>query len=34
MDEVFAIALTAPLPTRIPAPVVPEVTDAGDSRTH
>ncbi len=35
MDEVFAIALTGPLPTRIPAaPVVPEVTDAGDSRTH
>jgi len=35
MDEVLKIALTEPLPTRIPAaPVVPEVTDAGDTRTH
>jgi hypothetical protein len=35
MDEVLKIALTEPLPTRIPAAsVVPEVTDAGDTRTH
>jgi ATP-dependent Lon protease len=35
MDEVLKIALTEPLPARIPAaPVVPEVTDAGDTRTH
>jgi ATP-dependent Lon protease len=35
MDEVLKIALAGPLPARIPAaPVVPEVTDAGDSRTH
>jgi ATP-dependent Lon protease len=35
MDEVLKIALAGPLPARIPAaPVVPEVTDAGDTRTH
>jgi ATP-dependent Lon protease len=35
MDEVLKIALAGPLPARIPAaPVVPEVADAGDTRTH
>jgi ATP-dependent Lon protease len=35
MDEVLKIALTEPLPARIPAaPVVPEVADASDTRTH
>jgi ATP-dependent Lon protease len=35
MDEVLPIALVDPLPARIPAaPVTPEVTDAGDTRTH
>jgi ATP-dependent Lon protease len=35
MDEVLKIALAGPLPARIPAtPVVPEVTDASDTRTH
>jgi ATP-dependent Lon protease len=35
MDEVLKIALVGPLPARIPAtPVVAEVTDAGDTRTH
>jgi ATP-dependent Lon protease len=35
MDEVLKIALAGALPARIPAtPVVTEVTDAGDSRTH
>jgi len=35
MDEVLKIALAGPLPARIPAaPVVAEVTDAGDTRTH
>ena len=35
MDEVLKIALAEPLPARIPAtPVVAEVTDAGDTRTH
>jgi len=35
MDEVLKIALVEPLPARIPAaPVVPEVSDAGDTRTH
>jgi ATP-dependent Lon protease len=35
MDEVLKIALAGPLPARIPAaPVVPEVVDAGDTRTH
>jgi ATP-dependent Lon protease len=35
MDEVLKIALVSPLPARIPAtPVVAEVTDAGDTRTH
>jgi ATP-dependent Lon protease len=35
MDDVLKIALAEPLPARIPAsPVVPEVTDAGDTRTH
>jgi ATP-dependent Lon protease len=35
MDEVLKIALAEPLPARMPvAPVVPEVADAGDSRTH
>jgi len=35
MDEVLRIALVDPLPARIPAtPVVAEVTDAGDTRTH
>ena len=33
MDEVLKIALAGPLPARIPAaPVVAEVTDAGDTR--
>jgi ATP-dependent Lon protease len=35
MDEVLKIALVEPLPARIPAtPVVAEVADAGDTRTH
>jgi ATP-dependent Lon protease len=35
MDEVLKIALVDPLPARIPAaPVVAEVADAGDTRTH
>jgi ATP-dependent Lon protease len=35
MDEVLKIALAGPLPARnVPAPVVAEVTDAGDTRTH
>jgi ATP-dependent Lon protease len=35
MDEVLKIALAEPLPARIgTAPVVAEVTDAGDTRTH
>jgi ATP-dependent Lon protease len=35
MDEVLKIALAEPLPARIPAaPVVPDVADAGDTRTH
>src|SRR6187431_3342405 len=35
MDEVLKIALAAPLPATIPAtPVVAEVADAGDTRTH
>ena len=35
MDEVLKIALAERLPARIPAtPVVPEVADAGDTRTH
>jgi ATP-dependent Lon protease len=35
MDEVLKIALVGPLPARIPAaPVVAEVADAGDTRTH
>jgi ATP-dependent Lon protease len=35
MDEVLSIALVDPLPARIPAtPVVSEVADAGDTRTH
>jgi ATP-dependent Lon protease len=35
MDEVLKIALVDPLPGRIPAPpVVAEVTEAGDTRTH
>jgi len=35
MDEVLKIALAGPLPARIPAaPVVPEVSDASDTRTH
>jgi len=35
MDEVLKIALVEPLPARIPAaPVVSEVADAGDTRTH
>jgi len=35
MDEVLKIALVSPLPARIPAaPVVAEVADAGDTRTH
>jgi ATP-dependent Lon protease len=33
MDEVLKIALAGPLPVRIPAPVVPEVAEAGDTRT-
>jgi ATP-dependent Lon protease len=35
MDEVLKIALVDPLPARIPAaPVVADVADAGDTRTH
>ena len=35
MDEVLKIALAEPLPARMPAaPVVAEVADAGDTRTH
>ena len=36
MDEVLKIALVSPLPTRIEAaaPVVADVADAGDTRTH
>jgi ATP-dependent Lon protease len=35
MDEVLKIALAGPLPARIqPAPVVSDVADAGDTRTH
>jgi ATP-dependent Lon protease len=35
MDEVLKIALAEPLPARLPgAQVVPEVADAGDTRTH
>src|SRR5688572_433821 len=34
MDEVLKIALVEPLPARISAPVVAEVVDAGDTRTH
>jgi ATP-dependent Lon protease len=36
MDEVLKIALAEPLPARIapPAPVVTEVSDATDTRTH
>ena len=35
MDEVLKIALSEPLPARIPAaPVVQEATDRGDTRTH
>ena len=35
MDEVLKIALAGPLPARMPAaPVVAEVADAGDTRTH
>jgi ATP-dependent Lon protease len=35
MDDVLKIALVGPLPTRIATtPVVGEVTDAGDTRTH
>ena len=35
MDEVLKIALSEPLPARIPAaPVVQEATDGGDTRTH
>ncbi|MBI2828062.1 MAG: endopeptidase La, partial [Acidobacteria bacterium] len=35
MDEVLKVALAEPLPARIPAaPVVAEVADAGDTRTH
>jgi ATP-dependent Lon protease len=35
MDEVLKIALVDPLPARIPAaPVVAEVADASDTRTH
>ncbi len=35
MDEVLKIALAGPLPARIPAaPVVAEVADSGDTRTH
>jgi ATP-dependent Lon protease len=36
MDEVLKIALAGPLPTRIEAatPVVAEVAEAGDTRTH
>ncbi len=33
MDEVLKVALVAPLPVRI-APVVADVADAGDTRTH
>jgi ATP-dependent Lon protease len=35
MDEVLKIALAEPLPARIPAaPVVADVAEAGDTRTH
>jgi hypothetical protein len=35
MDEVLKIALAEPLPTRMAAPVVAEVTEpAGDHRPH
>jgi hypothetical protein len=35
MDEVLKIALTEPLPARLPqTPVVAEVAEAGDTRTH
>ncbi len=35
MDEVLKVALAEPLPARIPAaPVVAEVVDGGDTRTH
>jgi ATP-dependent Lon protease len=35
MDEVLKLALVTPLPSRLPdAPVVAEVADAGDTRTH
>jgi ATP-dependent Lon protease len=34
MDEVLKIALAGPLPARILAAPVPEVADAGDTRTH
>jgi ATP-dependent Lon protease len=34
MDEVLKIALAGPLPARIAAPVVSDVADAGDTRTH
>jgi ATP-dependent Lon protease len=35
MDEVLKIALAGPLPARMPAaPVVADVADAGDTRTH
>ena len=35
MDEVLKIALVEPLPARIPAaPVVADVADTGDTRTH
>jgi ATP-dependent Lon protease len=34
MDEVLKIALAGPLPARIATAVVPDVTDAGDTRTH
>jgi ATP-dependent Lon protease len=36
MDEVLKIALAGPLPTRIEAatPVVTEVAEGGDTRTH
>ncbi len=35
MDEVLKIALAGPLPARMAAaPVVAEVVDAGDTRTH
>jgi len=35
MDDVLRLALTEPLPARMPAaPVVTEVADATDTRTH